>query len=219
MTKENYAPEILQYIPFFYIIWSDDLLSASEINVVEKAIQDDDSLDTASKKQLRSWLDVKHPPKDSLFKSWKQLISNTDVKLVEHEPYPLSALSQKVASHYKKGFPFNEQLKTIEINLGIQPNHYNHLFDVEITVDKNANRYTAKKIDAILKGEHGAMIDRFRKDLRDPIFSWDIYREKEAYRKHVLKQVEVLADKGYGAMAYPKAYGGKERHGGLRKYF
>ncbi len=209
MTKENYAPEILQYIPFFYIIWSDDLLSASEINVVEKAIHEDDTLDTASKKLLRSWLDVKNPPKDTLFKSWKQLISNTGVKLVEQEPYPLSALSQKVASHYKESFPFNEQLKTIEINLGIQPNHYNHLFDVEIVINKNANRYTAKKIDAILKGEHAAMIDTFRKDLSAPIFSWDIHREKEAYRNHVLKQVEVLAAKGYGAMAYPKAYGGK----------
>lgn len=219
MTKENYAPEILQYIPFFYIIWSDDLLSASEINVVEKAIHEDDSLSADSKKLLYTWLDVKHPPKDTLFKSWKQLISNTGVKLVEHEPYPLSALSQKVASHSKDDFPFNEQLKAIEINLGIQPNHYNHLFDVEIAVDKNSTRYTAAKIDAILKGDHATMIDTFRRDLKDPIFSWDIHRQKEAYRDHVLKQVEVLADKGYGAMAYPEAYGGKKDMEGYASIF
>ncbi len=208
MTKENYAPEVLQYIPFFYIIWSDDLLSASEINVVENAIAEDDSLKPEYKNQLRKWLDVKHPPKDQLFKSWKQLISNSGVKLVEHETYPLTALSQKVASHYHDEIPFNDHLKEIEINLGIQPNHYNHLFDVQVEVSKNSVQYDPDRIDTILKAKHAAVIDKFRADLNDPIFSWDIYRKKEAYRNHVLKQVEFLADKGYGALAYPEAYGG-----------
>ena len=208
MIKENYAPEILQYIPFFYIIWSDDLLSASEINVVENAIADDNTLEPEDKNQLRKWLDVKHPPKDQLFKSWKQLISNSGVQLVEHETYPLTALSQKVASHYHDKIPLNDQLKKIEINLGIQPNHYRHLFDVQIAIGKSSVQYDPDKIDAILKGEQATVINKFRADLNDPIFSWDIYREKEAFRNHVLKQVEFLADKGYGAMAYPEEYGG-----------
>ena len=100
MTKENYTAEVLQYIPIFYIIWSDDLLSASEINVVENTIAEDSTLTQSDKKQLRKWLDVKNPPKNQLFKSWKQLIIGSGVKLVEHETYPLTAFSQKVASHY-----------------------------------------------------------------------------------------------------------------------
>ena len=55
MTKENYTAEVLQYITIFYIIWSDDLLSASEINVVENAITEDSSLTQNDKKQLRNW--------------------------------------------------------------------------------------------------------------------------------------------------------------------
>lgn len=208
MIKENYSAEILQYIPFFYIIWSDDLLSASEVNVVEKAIKADDTLAPDAKKLLGSWLDVKHPPKDKLFKSWKQLISTTGVKLVEHETYPLTALSQKVVAHYHTEIPFNDHLRQIEINLGIQPNHYNHLFDVEIDVDKNSIRYSSTKIDALLKGKHASVVDKFRSELNHPIFSWEIIREKEAFRNKVLKQVEFLADKGYGAMAYPESYGG-----------
>lgn len=208
MTKENYPPAILQYIPFFYIIWSDDLLSASEISIIEKAIKDDDSLGPDAKELLGTWLNVKHPPKDHLLKSWKQLISTSGVKLVEHENYPLTVLSQKIASHYHHEFPFNDYLKEIEINLGIQPNHYSHLFDVQIDVDKNSIRYSSKKIDAILKGRHASVIDTLRADVNDPLFSWEIIREKEAFRNKVLKQVEFLADKGYGAMAYPEAYGG-----------
>mgnify|MGYP003640001426 CR=1 FL=1 len=208
MTKENYTAEVLQYIPIFYIIWSDDLLSASEINVVENTIAEDSTLTQSDKKQLRKWLDVKNPPKNQLFKSWKQLIIGSGVKLVEHETYPLTAFSQKVASHYHKGIALNDHIKQIEVNLGIQPNHYNHLFDVQIDVDKNSAQYSAKEIDRILKGNHAEVVDDFRHVLKDPIFSWEIRRNKEEFRNHVLKQVEFLADKGYGAMAYPETYDG-----------
>ena len=52
------------------------------------------------------------------------------------------------------------------------------------------------------------MIDNFRTFLKDPVFKWGIKREKEEFREHVLKQVAFLAKAGYGAMAYPEAYGG-----------
>ncbi|WP_339628532.1 acyl-CoA dehydrogenase [uncultured Maribacter sp.] len=219
MTKENYTAEVLQYITIFYIIWSDDLLSASEINVVENAITEDSSLTQNDKKQLRNWLDVTNPPKNQLFKSWKQLITNSGVKLVEHETYPLTAFSQKVASHYHNGFALNDHIQKIEVNLGIQPNHYNHLFEVHIDVDKNSAQYSAIEIDRILKGNHAEVIDNFRQILKDPIFSWKIRRNKEEFRNHVLKQVEFLADKGYGAMAYPETYGGTNDMEGYASIF
>ncbi|MFC3971384.1 acyl-CoA dehydrogenase family protein [Maribacter confluentis] len=219
MTTKQYTAEILQYIPVFYIIWSDDLLSASEINVVEKAIANDDSLNSADKKQLYKWLDVTNPPKDSLFKSWKQLITKSGIKLVEHETYPLTVLSQKITAHYFKDIDFNEQIKHIEINLGIQPNHYNHLFEVQIDVSKNLSQYDATKIDRILKGKHAEVIDQFRSVLKDPLFDWEIHRDKETFRDHVLNQVQFLADKGYGAMAYPKAYGGTDNMEGYATIF
>ncbi|TVZ16726.1 acyl-CoA dehydrogenase [Maribacter sp. MAR_2009_72] len=219
MTTKQYTAEILQYIPVFYIIWSDDLLSASEINVVEKAIANDDSLNSADKKQLYKWLDVTNPPKDSLFKSWKQLITKSGIKLVEHETYPLTVLSQKITAHYFKDIDFNEQIKHIEINLGIQPNHYNHLFEVQIDVSKSLSQYDATKIDRILKGKHAKVIDQFRSVLKDPLFDWEIHRDKETFRDHVLNQVQFLADKGYGAMAYPKAYGGTDNMEGYATIF
>ena len=44
MEAKNYSQGILQYIPFFYVIWSDDLLSYSETSVVKKAIEQDETL-------------------------------------------------------------------------------------------------------------------------------------------------------------------------------
>lgn len=219
MEKKIYPSGILQYIPFFYVIWSDDLLSTSEINVVEKAIKDDDSLTSEEKKELKSWLKVSKPPSNEEFKHWRQLISSSTVKLVESETYPLASFSQKVVCHYYQVCPFNENLKHIEVNLGIQPNHYNHLFDVKVIHASSSDLYDASEIDTILKGKHAEVIDGFRDALKNPIFNWDVHRNKEEFRNLVLKQVQFLADKGYGAMAYPEIYGGKENMEGYAYMF
>ncbi len=208
MQKNKYSPGILQYIPFFYVIWSDDLVTASELNVVQKAIDQDLSLTPEDQKKLVSWLNPKNPPSDKEFKAWNQIVSNSEVKLIESETYPLATFSQKVVCEYFDVCPFNDSLKDIEVNLGIQPNHYNHLFDVEVVHESTSDFYDANQIDAILKGKHAKVVNTFREVLMDDIFKWNIHRNKEEFREVVLDQVRFLAERGYGAMAYPEAYGG-----------
>ncbi len=208
MEIKKYAPGILQYIPFFYVIWADDLVSASENNVVEKAIAEDASLTDEDQNTLTKWLQPKHRPSNKELKQWKRTLSNSGVKLVESNTYPLATFSQNVVCHYLEVCPFNDSLKQIEVNLGIQPNHYKHLFEVEVEHNVTSNFYDANEIDLLLKGKHAEVIDAFRSLLAHPIFKWDMLRNKEIFRNHVLEQVQFLAKKGYGAMAYPKAYGG-----------
>ena len=208
MKKNDYSPSILQYIPFFYVIWSDDLVTASELNVVQKAINEDDSLSKDEKKHLESWLNPKQPPKNNELKQWKKIVSNSGVSLIESETYPLSTFSQKVVCEYHEVCPFNESLKHIEINLGIQPNHYNHLFDVEVVHKITSDYYDAAVIDKLLKGKQAKVVDGFRTVLKDDIFKWEVHRSKKEFREIVLNQVKFLAKKGYGTIAYPKAYGG-----------
>ncbi|MGB7393337.1 MAG: acyl-CoA dehydrogenase [Pricia sp.] len=210
MQKKSYPAEILQYIPFFYVIWSDDLVTASEINVVQNAIDGDDSLDGNQRNQLLSWLKPENPPENLELKRWKQVIATSGVKLIESDTYPLATFSQNLVCHYHEACPFNDQLKHIEINLGIQPNHYGHLFDVEVVHVSTSGYYKASEIDKILKGRHADLIDGFRSVLKDDIFDWDVHRNKENFREIVLEQVQFLADKGYGATAYPNAYGGQD---------
>ena len=208
MQKNNYSPGVLQYIPFFYVIWSDDLVSASEINVVKKAIDEDETLTPEDRKKLFSWLNTERPPDDAEQKMWKRTITNSKVKLVENETYPLSTFSQNMVCHYRAECPFNNFLKHIEVNLGIQPNQYNHLFEVEVVHEKTSNFYDAAELDKLLKGEHAKYVDKFRDFLGDPIFNWKVSRNKEDFRKVVLNQVEFLGKNEYGKMAYPEAYGG-----------
>lgn len=208
MIATTYSIGTLQYIPFFYVIWSDDLLSASEVSVIQKTIAEDPSLDVEEKAQLLGWLDRTNPPRDEEIKHWKQTISNSKIKLIESDTYPLTSFSQRLGNFHCGSCDFNDHLKHIEINLGIQPNHYNHLFDVEVVHEKTSARYDANVLDSLLKGSNANAIDEFREFLDRPIFSWDIRRDKEPFRANVLEQVQVLGENGYGAMGYEEAYGG-----------
>ncbi|MEM9648279.1 MAG: acyl-CoA dehydrogenase, partial [Bacteroidota bacterium] len=208
MVSLKYSIGIVQYIPFFYVIWSDDLLSVSEVSVVKNAIKSDDSLNPREKKQLEGWLIREKSPSEQEFKYWKQLISTSGIKLVESDTYPLSSLCRRLGNVHCEDCDFNEQLKHIEINLGIQPNHYNHLFDVEVVHEKTSDKYDANVLDKILKGEHAEEVDAFRRFLNQPNFEWDVVRDKSDFRKRVLQQVQLLGQEGFGAMGYEESYGG-----------
>jgi len=208
MIKTTYPPSILQYIPFFFVIWSDDLLTISEIAVVKKIIDDDQNLTKKDRETLNNWLNTAQPPLDTEIKSWQRAISNSGIKLVESDNHPLTSFSKKLISQNGSGHIFNENLSAIEINLGIQPNHYHHLFEVEVVLEKTSHFYDPKDIDLIFKGTYHREIDEFRDTLRDSVFSREIIPNKEEFRKKVLSQVQYLAKTGYGAMAYSEAYGG-----------
>lgn len=219
MKTQDYSAGILQYIPFFYVIWSDDLLSYSEISVVKNAIQHDDSLTNDDYQYLIQCLDKKNPPTNKTLKDWKRVIDHSNIKLVESDTYPLATFSQKIICRHFTDCPLNIHLKDIEINLGIQPNHYNHLFEIEIEKETTSHYYTAKELDQLLKGAQSTVIDEFRATLKDPIFKWKIRRTKEAFRKHVLQQIDFLAQKGYGAMGFSEMYGGTENMTGYAAIF
>ncbi|RNL93356.1 acyl-CoA oxidase [Sinomicrobium pectinilyticum] len=208
METEKYSANIVKYIPFLYVVWADDLLSASEIAVFKKAVRED-SLSKEERKLISSWLKTETPPLDKEITSWKHLIDQSGIKLVESDNYPLTSFSMKLSFRGNNEEEIsNENLKFIEINLGIQPNHYRHLFDIQTRQSPKADFYDPEKIDGILKGEHAPHIDTFRKFLSDPLFQWEISRDKDTFRLRVLEQVKLLASAGYGAMAYEKAYGG-----------
>ncbi|MCM4169298.1 acyl-CoA oxidase [Arenibacter sp. H213] len=208
MEKTNYSSSILQYIPYFFIIWSDDLLSVSEVAVVRRIIKNDPTLSEDERELLYTWLHKEAPPKWKVIKNWAEIISNSGVKLNESDTYPLTSFSKKLASLNGGDPSINEKLSEIEINLGIQPNHYNHLFEVEVQKEKTSNYYSGKEIHQILMGEHNQQLEHFGEFLSHPNFSWEVNRDLDGFRKKVLTQVQHLGEKGYGAMAYPEEYGG-----------
>ncbi|GGW29756.1 acyl-CoA dehydrogenase family protein [Arenibacter certesii] len=210
MERINYTANIIQYIPFFFVIWSDDLLSVSEVTVVRRIIESDPTLSEEEKKLLYSWLNKEQPPKTKVIKSWAELISLSGIKLIESDTYPLSSFSRKLAAINNGNSPINENLAEIEINLGIQPNHYHHLFEVEVVTEKTSDYYIANEISNLLRGEHAQQLEELGELLSHPLFNWEVNRDLDDFRINVLNQVQFLGKKGIGAIAYPKAYGGRD---------
>lgn len=219
MEKLQYSKATVQYLPFLYVIWSDDLLSASETNVIKTTISQDDTLSETDIKTINSWLNKELPPKNEEVKGWKKVIDSTKIQLAESDSFPLTLFSQKICDFYYKNCSINDALKHIETNLGLQPNHYNHLFSTLRDTTFNSNEYDSKTIDTLLKGKQAKVVDAFRKELSNPIFKGEVHRDKSIHRKKVLQQVEHLGAKGYGAMAYPKEYAGKNDMEGYAAIF
>ncbi|MEM1258232.1 MAG: acyl-CoA dehydrogenase [Bacteroidota bacterium] len=219
VTKGNYTVEMLPYIPFFYVIWSDDLLSASEIQVIQRGIYEDKSLSKKDKEHLNSWLDRNNPPSDAEIKSWQALITASKATLIESEIYPLETFSQKVAEFHSSVLVPNKQLQQIERTLGIQPNHYNHLFKVEVVYKSEADFYNGHELDLILNERDFGVLQRFRKVLEKDVFKWEVYRDKVKFREVVLNQLKYLAKEGWCSYAYPKEYGGQDDLEGYASIF
>ena len=95
MEIKDYSRGVLQYIPFFYVIWSDDLLSYSEISVIKKAIEQDETLEKQDANYLLKYLDKKAPPAYQELKHWKKVISHSGIKLVESDTYPCKPSVQR----------------------------------------------------------------------------------------------------------------------------
>lgn len=189
------------------MIWSDELFSPSEISVFSKAL-DEDTLESQETDQIKKWIDPNNPPSDKILLEWKQIIDQSNIRLIEGDSYPLSLFALRMAQKEQSVDKVDPQLKFIEVNLGIQPNHYHHLFQVQKDSNQTTSLYNSSEIDHLLKSGHQDAIDPFREFISDPSFKWEIRPTKEAQRAWVSKQLKLLAEKGYGAMAYEAPYGG-----------
>src|SRR5690606_22722957 len=113
MPSTLYPQGIIQYIPFFYVIWSDDLLSASEIAVVRHTIEEDPSLKAGDQAQLYDRLNPQDPPGDGEMTQLTQLLANSGAKPIDSDNYPLATFSGRLLEH--SNGQLNEQLTHIEL--------------------------------------------------------------------------------------------------------
>ncbi|MEO8254870.1 MAG: acyl-CoA oxidase, partial [Flavobacterium sp.] len=70
------------FIPFFYIVWSDDLLTQKEFTTLEKFIYLQDWLSAEEKQFLVMQIDISNPPARQNITDWK----NTIEQIIEENP-------------------------------------------------------------------------------------------------------------------------------------
>ncbi len=223
--KEN--PKLYVFLPIFYVAWSDTLLTPRETKALTDFIGAQSWLNDADKTTLLQQLNPSTPPSPDEFKQWlaeiRQVLdpsgvdrntSLVDIGLKLAELHGGRASNGSIAAA-------RESLHMMEESLGfINTESVFHFYPESrktITQQRStAATFDIDKLAAILDGEHDSLFKRVKTLLSEPEFTYLYTDDLRLYREKVFEWCKLLAEQGFGAMGYPKEYGGG---GDMASYF
>jgi acyl-CoA oxidase len=211
-------PKLKAFIPLFYLVWSDDLLTQKEFLTLQEFIGSQNWLSEKEKELLFSKVNVLTPPSREQLIDWKSEIE----KIIQEKP--------SVRSIFDVSIILSENDKTI-IDLGpafIKLENDLGIFGEEVMVDfktsvntftsnsQTVKRFDTEKLTQILDGKEAAIIKKVKSVISRSEFAYETSTDTNVYREKVYDWCKILAEENLGNMAYPKQYGGGEN---LADYF
>ena len=200
------------FLPFFYLVWSDDLLTQKEHLILKEFIIAQNWLSTEEKQLLVSQIAISNVPSRSMLNTWKTEID----KALKQNPSARS-IFDIVLELSENNIEIRElatEFIQLESDLGILGE------DVISNFKKNATTFTSTyhsaptfeiaKLTQILDGKQSAIIQRIKAIISRPEFDYETSTDTAIYRKKVYDWCKILAEENLGNMAYPKKYGGGE---------
>ncbi|MFH7005557.1 acyl-CoA dehydrogenase family protein [Flavobacterium bizetiae] len=200
------------FIPLFYLVWSDDLLTEKEFTTIQKFINDLTWLSPEEKQQLLSRLDISNPPSRNELTQWKSEIENSiqnkaDIKSIFDIAVALSEKDVDISG-------LQSDFIKLENDLGILGEEALQNFKTKtgsFTANSQTNAdFDIQKITAILNGKEAAIINKVKSVISRPEFAYETSTDIHVYRQTVYNWCKILAEENLGNMAYPKQYGGGE---------
>ena len=211
-------PNLFVFLPIFYIVWSDAVLTPSEVAALQGLIRNQDWISDSEKKFLLNQLNPSSPPTPDDFKEWLVEIRKV-VDPATKEKQSLVDIGIRLAQSHDGGAMTDtlkraqDSLRTLEDSLGlISSESLYHFFpESRKTITQQHGTQATFNVDtlaAVLDGDQAAVIRKVKTLLSDPAFTYIDTDNLAEYREKVLQWCKLLATQGYGAMAYPKEYGG-----------
>lgn len=222
--KEN--PNLYVFLPIFYVVWSDSLLTPEEIRAIQNLIHGQPWLKKNEKEFLMGMVNPSDEPSPDELMLWfeeiKKVINPDSVGATES----LVDIGMKLASLHHAGNqtsladarPF---LYEVEDSMGLITKEARYHFYPEsrksITQEqKTKYTFDVDALAKILDGTQESIIKKVKTLLSDPVFRYYQDDDLAGYREKVLEWCHLLAAQGLGSIAFPKEYGGK---GDMAKYF
>ncbi len=218
-----YSPGVQSVLPMFYVAWSDRLLSPSEIRLLKEELKNISFLTDREKVLLRNWMRPSLPPSRELYKLWEIEVQEAVSLLEEDEPHTLTYLGLEMAKRAMTEMDEQAQasleemrkvLEAVEARLKPLNSEICHqIFDGEEVHEQEELAHAQFDIAAmnkLLGAEQTDLIQRVKAMLNDPVFERTEMPVKEDYREQVLHWTKLLAAQGWGALNFPKQYGGKD---------
>jgi len=223
-VQEN--PNLFVFLPIIYTVWSDAILTPRETAILQQLIQSQDWITVKEKEFLQTQLDPSSPPTPDDFKEWLTEIR----KVIGPETEPRQSLIDigiRLAKSHDGGKMTDtltraqQSLQPLEDSLGLVSTEALYHFYPEnrksITQQYGTQRtFDVDLLAGILDGNQAATIQKVKTLLADPAFRYIDTDNLSEYREKVLQWCRLLAHQGYGAMAYPKEFGGG---GDMAAYF
>ena len=217
-------PNLYVFVPLFYTVWSDAILTPSEVATLEGLIRSQQWLTENERNFLLGKLNPASPPSADDLMAWR-----SEIKKVAGQPGTKDSLVElgiRLASLYGNGTlddtlqKARPSLEKIETTLGFISHEAVYSFqDVHETITSQQATQLNFEVEALtrlLDGDQANVIRKVKTIISDPEFRYIDPGDLQAYRTQVLKWCSYLAEQGYGAMAYPKAYGGQDD---MKAYF
>lgn len=212
LLKSN--PHLYVFLPVFYTVWSDAVLTPTEIKSLEELIAKQTWLSETERELLRAQIDPTTPPSPYELKAWLSEIlkvdtSTTDslvdigIKLAELHTIDKVKISDKAI----------QSLSGIDATLGFIGREATYAFHPEYRTSITQQQTTQHTFDVaamtrLLDGDQADMINRVKTILSDQEFKYIETDNLNEYREKVLYWAKLLAKQGFGSLAYPKEYSG-----------
>lgn len=223
LIKKN--PDLYVFLPLLYTVWSDAVLTPTEILSLRKVIDDQKWLSVEEKNFLLSNIDPTNPPSPADIKDWLNEIRAAALSPGENSSLAeigLRLVERKTKNGISKSLEATSlSLNEIEKTLGGVGRESTYMFVPESRKTSTANQVTQTTFDVaamtrLLDGKNEGIINRVKKVIADPEFTRIETGDLSEYREKVLTWCKHLATQGFGAMAYPKQFGGQ---GDMEGYF
>lgn len=218
-------PSLYVFLPLFYTVWSDSVITPSEVTTLEGLVRSQTWLTEDERKFLLTQLDPSTPPSPDELISWREAISQV---ADADQRNSLVDLGIKLVNQYGNGSTNHALLEkakpsllAIESVLGFISSEASSAFlsgNRKTITSEYATQQTfdVNKLTTLLDGDQADIIRKVKTVLSDPEFNYIDPGDLNTYREKVLRWCHHLADQGFGAIAYPKEYGGE---GDMKKYF
>lgn len=218
----SYSPGVMSILPLLYVGWADSVLSPSEVNLIRKKVDELHFLTEEDRVTIKKWGNPINPPSEKEFKHWVSLLKKTAAQLPCEKRQSLSNLGIEMAKRTAMGsdsLQWNSEetkmaLKELENAIGCESlENFRNIFSTEqrekeVSEILNQPSFDIEKMTELLDDDYAEIRNRMRTLLKDPVFKYKTLRDKDVYRNQVLDWCKMLADQGFGAIAYPKEYGG-----------
>ncbi|NND33466.1 MAG: acyl-CoA oxidase, partial [Saprospiraceae bacterium] len=188
---------------------------------MQEKIRELTQLSAQEKSLLLQWIDPQDWPDDLTFRQWMIMMKEAGPGIDLDATNAIVDLGLAMArrSAVGRATPDLQALANVlqELQNHLKPpalSKYRALYGKTKTQQPKIDS-DPRALQKILDGDSFATKERLKKLLTDPLFDRNVIRDKNAYRSQILIWLKLLAAQGYGALGFPKEYGGE---GNIIKY-